>query len=119
MVLAVELALRRVACAISSCAVQQALSTAIDKVPTEALIAQLLLLLALRLLLWLLLLLQVNVSAGTWGDSYAPTTATHRASTGRYECRIIWRIVADLRWAIADFLWETAKEKEKKGIGFD
>lgn len=109
MVLAVELALHRVTCAISSCAVQQGLSTAIDKVPAEALITQLL------WLLWrlLLLLAQVNVSWSRWHSN----TSTGGGAR-RYQCRIIWRIVSGRRWAIANFLWETILGKERR-MDFD
>lgn len=115
MILAVELALHRVTCAIASCAVQQGLSVAaIDKVPAEALITQLLLLWRLLLLLlWLLLLLllQVNVSC-SWRSS---NSAVGRRSR-RYQCRIVWRIVSGRRLAIAHFLWETELGKERKGF---
>lgn len=108
MVLAVELALHRVTCAISSCAVQQGLSTTIDKVSAEALITQLL----WRLLLLLLLLLaQVNVSWSRW-HSHTSTGGGAR----RYQCRIIWRIVCGRRWAIAHFLWETILGKGRRMV---
>lgn len=114
MILAVELALHRVTCAIASCAVQQGLSVAaIDKVPAEALITQLLLLWRLLLLLlWLLLLLlllQVNVSC-----SWRSSNSTVGRRSRRYQCRIVWRIVSGRRLAIAHFLWETKIGKGEK-----
>lgn len=79
MILAIELTLHGLTSAVASCAVQQRLATAaINEIPTEALIAQLLLLLrravVLGGLLWLLLLLEVNVSRSRYiATSAAPS----------------------------------------------
>lgn len=108
MVLAIELALHHMTCAIPSCAVQQRLATAaIDKVAAEALITQLL----RRLLLLGRLLLQVNITSAR-----RDANATHTSRSRRYQCRVVWRIVRARRLAIAHFLWETAKEKKLVSI---